>query len=1091
MPISPSSVSVTAQLIEDNESPSFDPTPTNGRQSFAETQTEEMSAHSAETQTAPVFRDEEKLTLAGRVQNLYRSLDALRGLLRETQGEEAASVTVEPRLEPASNAAFPRTTNSIENDDPWWPGSILPDVSLVPPPGFTTYGLLTEDREALAFSVVGLRDRDLVQAVAGVLEDLRQNGGFKPVFLTDSPDLLPMIREGLVAEYLPSSQIVTNPEENAGWPEHRIHALRQKWGFDRIIDLRTVTAPPEPAKLPKTIPGSQPETQLRRPRAAVVAWDLGHNPAGRAMVLYDLLARDYDVELVGPLWSRFGSAVWHPIRDSGRTVRSFRCDRLEDFWPRAVALAETAEYDLVVVCKPRLPALLLGALIKKSCDCPLVLDIDDFELSFFRNETAASLDTLEAAGPDALAEPYLELSTRVCDGLVNKADATIVSNIALRDRFGGHIVRHARDETLFNPARFDHQAAREAMGMSRDDFAIVFVGTIRKHKGVIDVAQVLDAHPDKRFVLHLIGDIPDRQVRDALDRFTNARVVFHPSCSFEDLPERLVAADAVILLQDDQHPISQFQLPAKLSDASALGLPILATDVPPLRDLALQGIVRTIELDTLADALDRLMAERDAGTARETRRRVRDAFEAELGLAVNRERFNAAIARASEAAPGIPQELERLIDISSRAYAKMREPRRPASPPLLPTSRAPIDIVMFWKQNDTGLFGRRSDMLMKHLLASGRINRVLQFDAPMEMTALAQYVGVPPGSPAAHILESTIDNQYGLRDSDRHRLRTYLRDKRGRTFLSGPESPAAGGDDTTGYYPAYVAAQMEQAGMRAETTFAWVCPIVFDFPRIAAHIPFRGIIGDLIDDQRRFDAKEAYRERIAASYEETLPLFDITFTNCEPMAESFRGLAAPIHVVRNGTERTAEQPGEIPVALRETIGPVAGYVGNLRDRFDWDLMRDVALKLPNVSFPIIGGGARQEDADKVLDVPNIHFLGMVPYRDVPACMRSFDVALVPHVRSELTQRMNPLKTYNYFAAHRPIVSTEVENIDRNLRPFIRFATDADDFAAAITDALAHPLDTGPSYQEALSGILWESRVAEIIEKIDNWLDGRR
>ncbi len=1034
------------------------------------------------TNLAGSKRDEEIWALANRVQGLYRSQSALREMLERTQQVLAKVVSVRPRVVTSDRAAVP--VGPEPPNDPWWPIAPVPARAMLPPPGYCNFGTKTERAAVVACQVLGLRNRDLEAAVAAVVEELRGPGEFKPVFLTDSLDLGPIVREGFVAEFISPADWRDTATQDAEMPRQRLDALREKWGFSRIVDLRQLKARPLPVTLPGATaqPEPQPQQRGKRPKAAVVCWDLGHNPAGRAMVLHDLLERDYDVDIVGPIWSRFGQQVWAPIRNSTRKVRSFPCNRFEDFWPKAVALAADAEYDLVVVCKPQLPGLLLGAMIKKSCNCPLVLDIDDFELSFCANETPATLDELQAAGPDALSEPYLELAARACDGLVQDADARIVSNIALRRKYGGYIVRHARNEGVFDPDRFDRAAARAAMGIGDDDFAILFVGTLRRHKGVFEIARTLEIHKDKRLVLHLVGDIPDKRLRRELERFTRARVKFHPGCSFDELPERLVAADAVVLLQDPSHAISQYQIPAKVSDASALGLPLIATDVPPLRDLALQGLVRTIETRDLPRALDDLIAERDDGGALEVRQRLRECFLAELGFGVNRERLSAAIGQASRAGPGLPGGFERLISITTDAYRQIRSGAG-AQPPMVPAkARGQFDVAMFWKQNNSGLYGRRSDMMMRHLLDSGRVRRVIQFDAPMTLGSLAQGVESGPADPASHILRNTVDNQFGLRDGDRHVMRTFLWDKRDRaTILPGIASDLDA-------YPDHVAAQMARCGLRPETTLAWVCPVVFDFPKVAAHIPFRGIIGDLIDDQRRFAAREVHRERVTASYEETVPLFDLTFTNCAPMVEEFRRLAGDIHVVPNGTVLPTNDPGDAPAALRALDRPVAGYLGNLRDRFHWNLMREVALRLPHVSFAIVGGGARPEDAAKVADVSNIHLLGMVPHTQVDACIAAFDVALMPHERSPLTSLMNPLKIYNYFAARKPIVSTEVGNIDEALRPFIRFATDAESFARAVEDALKTPLETGPEYRHALTGILWDARVREVLSRLDTWLE---
>ena len=112
---------------------------------------------------------------------------------------------------------------------------------------------------------------------------------------------------------------------------------------------------------------------------------------------------------------------------------------------------------------------------------------------------------------------------------------------------------------------------------------------------------------------------------------------------------------------------------------------------------------------------------------------------------------------------------------------------------------------------------------------------------------------------------------------------------------------------------------------------------------------------------------------------------------------------------------------------------------------------------------------------------------MVPYDQVHACIKAFDVALVPHLRNALTTSMNPLKVYNYFAAGRPIVSTEVENVDAELLPFIRFAADAEGFADAVRAALASPPLAGPEYETVLDGITWDARAKAVLAAVAAWM----
>ena len=137
-----------------------------------------------------------------------------------------------------------------------------------------------------------------------------------------------------------------------------------------------------------------------------------------------------------------------------------------------------------------------------------------------------------------------------------------------------------------------------------------------------------------------------------------------------------------------------------------------------------------------------------------------------------------------------------------------------------------------------------------------------------------------------------------------------------------------------------------------------------------------------------------------------------------------------------------------------------------------------------MTFAIVGGGARERDLAVVEGITNITFTGVVAYDRVLSCIQSFDAALVLHTRDSLTDRMNPLKIYNYFAARRQIVSTEIDNIDPGIRPFMRFATNPADFAAAISAAIAGGPGHSGDYEAVLGSITWESRIARILATLD-------
>ena len=60
-----------------------------------------------------------------------------------------------------------------------------------------------------------------------------------------------------------------------------------------------------------------------RPKVAVIAWDVGHNPLGRAHCLAEILARRFDVEIWGTQFERYGDRIWAPLEKPEIPIHSF------------------------------------------------------------------------------------------------------------------------------------------------------------------------------------------------------------------------------------------------------------------------------------------------------------------------------------------------------------------------------------------------------------------------------------------------------------------------------------------------------------------------------------------------------------------------------------------------------------------------------------------------------------------------------------------------------------------------------------------------------------------------------------------------
>jgi len=53
-------------------------------------------------------------------------------------------------------------------------------------------------------------------------------------------------------------------------------------------------------------------------------------------------------------------------------------------------------------------------------------------------------------------------------------------------------------------------------------------------------------------------------------------------------------------------------------------------------------------------------------------------------------------------------------------------------------------------------------------------------------------------------------------------------------------------------------------------------------------------------------------------------------------------------------------------------------------------------------------GRIETDTGPLAKLHNVHFTGLIPYGELPAVLAGWDVCMLPYVRSELTEAINPL-----------------------------------------------------------------------------------
>lgn len=348
-------------------------------------------------------------------------------------------------------------------------------------------------------------------------------------------------------------------------------------------------------------------------KAIVCGWELAHNAAGRAHTLAEIYREiTPDVEIVGSIFPRWGREVWEPIRDTSIPIHAFVVES-DSFIEQALTLVAAHPADVVHLSKPRAPNIFFGIFYKLFWGAKVIVDIDDEELAFVKAETPLNLSEYLKDYPtlpslDQLTDVHW---TRIAVGLVNEFDAITVSNSALQRRYGGVVIGHARDPNIFKPSPELRQKSRQALGIQAHQKVVLFSGTPRPHKGLLEVAKAIQSLNREDVLFVIAGSFGERflQFKARLQAVTGVNYLFLENKPISALPSTLAIADCCVLLQDTNHPASNYQIPAKLSDALAMRLPVLVSSTGALEDPIASGAVVATTLDNLtlhlATTLDR------------------------------------------------------------------------------------------------------------------------------------------------------------------------------------------------------------------------------------------------------------------------------------------------------------------------------------------------------------------------------------------------------------------------------------------------------------------------------------------------------
>jgi L-malate glycosyltransferase len=224
-------------------------------------------------------------------------------------------------------------------------------------------------------------------------------------------------------------------------------------------------------------------------------------------------------------------------------------------------------------------------------------------------------------------------------------------------------------------------------------------------------------------------------------------------------------------------------------------------------------------------------------------------------------------------------------------------------------------------------------------------------------------------------------------------------------------------------------------------------------------------------EQRELDLQARLEARLLRRADDVLCV-------SEPLARRFARETESLHLVPNGCDwpRYADLDAARPNRER----PLVGYVGTLAPRFDVELSAAVAQARPDWDFEFVGPVSPLVDVSSLGRLANVRLRGEVPYDEVPACLRRYDVCVLPLREIDFAYYSSPIQVYDYLGAGRPVVSTPVGQFEQ-WDGLVRVASGPSAFAEAIEASLEDGPDAEAARRVFARANSWDTRVRRVID----------
>lgn len=203
---------------------------------------------------------------------------------------------------------------------------------------------------------------------------------------------------------------------------------------------------------------------------------------------------------------------------------------------------------------------------------------------------------------------------------------------------------------------------------------------------------------------------------------------------------------------------------------------------------------------------------------------------------------------------------------------------------------------------------------------------------------------------------------------------------------------------------------------------------------------------------------------------------DAVITSSQPLFQAKKPFAKRSFMVKNGVDFDLFNQAKTKHQLPSTT---VGYLGSLDERIDFDLLESIIIRMPYRKFVFVGR-INSPEAERLKYLTNVELVGSQPASSLPSWVQKFGVCMIPFLKNNLTAGIYPLKINEYFAAGKPVVTTDFGDLD-DFRHLVAVANTTDEFVHALDKALDDS-QSGDGEKQRVAfahGNAWSSRASEM------------